>query len=79
MGHGHNGYYFPENGEYKMYDVSKEVQAILVKFGIVKSSESNSEPTPYTEEEYGKYFGPLGPVYVSSSSNRLSFEPFVQH
>lgn len=52
-GHGRNGYYFGENGEHRMYDVSKEIARLLVKAGKSQSA----EPTPLTEEESEKLLG----------------------
>lgn len=52
VGHGHNGYYFGENGEYTWYDLAKAIGAALVKRGIAKSD----EPTTFAKEELSKYF-----------------------
>lgn len=52
MGHGHNGYYFGENGEYSWYDLSRAIGKALVKRGISNSS----EPTTFAKEELSKYF-----------------------
>jgi hypothetical protein len=47
-GHGREGYYFAENGEYMFYDVaSKVIAEALVAKGI-----GTSEPTSFTEEDY---------------------------
>lgn len=50
-GHGRNGYYFAENGECYMYDISKEIQTVMVDMGL----SSGSEPTQFTDEECQKY------------------------
>jgi len=46
--HGREGYYFGENGEYKLYDVAKEVAKVLHELG---KSETD-EPKPLTEDDY---------------------------
>ena len=46
-GHGREGYYFAENGEYMFYDVAKVIAEALVAKGI-----GTSEPTSFTEEDY---------------------------
>ncbi|THH19044.1 hypothetical protein EW146_g2059 [Bondarzewia mesenterica] len=51
--HGREGFYFGENGEHVMYDVSKEIGKAMVELGLAKSS----EPTPFSPEENQKYFG----------------------
>lgn len=52
VGHGHNGYYFGENGEYSWYDLAKAIGKSLVRRGISKSD----EPTTFAKEELSKYF-----------------------
>jgi hypothetical protein len=47
-GHGRDGYYFGENGEYTHYEVAKAVAQALVAKGLGMTS----EPTSFTEEEY---------------------------
>lgn len=47
-GHGREGYYFGENGEYRQYDVAKEVAKVLHEFGKSKTA----EPEPLTEDDY---------------------------
>jgi len=56
-GHGREGYYFAENGEYLLYDVAKGVALALVEAGKSQSA----EPTSFTEEELEKW---LGATYV---------------
>jgi hypothetical protein len=46
-GHGREGYYFAENGEYMYYNVAKVIAEALVAKGIGKS-----EPTSFTEDDY---------------------------
>ena len=53
VGHGKNGYYFAESGEYKWYDVSKAIGKAMVELGLSK----NDEPTTFTTEELIKYWG----------------------
>jgi hypothetical protein len=49
-GHGRDGYYIAENGEYTFYEAAKAVGEALVAKGLGKAS----EPTSFTEEELGK-------------------------
>ncbi|KAA1475298.1 NAD(P)-binding protein [Dentipellis sp. KUC8613] len=51
--HGREGFFFSENGEHQLIDVSREIAKVLVDLGKGKSP----EPTPFTEEEVIKYFG----------------------
>jgi len=53
LGHGHDGYYFAETGEYTYHDVGKAIGEALVALGKA----DNPEPTPFTPEEVGKYLG----------------------
>lgn len=52
-GHGHEGYYFGENGEHKLYDVSAEIAKALFELGKGKSP----EPTTFSDEEATQFFG----------------------
>ncbi|KAI0090262.1 NAD-P-binding protein [Irpex rosettiformis] len=52
VGHGHNGYYFGENGEYTWYELAKAIGKALVKRGLSTSD----EPTTFSKEELIKYF-----------------------
>jgi len=61
-GHGREGIYFGENGEHKLYDVSKAVAQVLFDLGKGKSP----EPTTFTKEDIDKYFG--GSSYLGSNS-----------
>jgi hypothetical protein len=47
-GHGRAGFYFGENGEYTLYEVSTAISEALLALGKGKTL----EPTPFTEEEY---------------------------
>lgn len=58
-GHGREGYYFGENGEYTLYDLAKEIGYILVKF----NKSTFRDPTTFTQDEIVKYFG-VGPITV---------------
>jgi len=53
VAHGHEGFYFGENGEHTWYEISKEIASALVDLGRGESK----EPTPFTAEELIKYFG----------------------
>jgi len=59
LAHGREGYYFTENGEYKLYDVAQAYSQVLYGLGKGKSP----EPTTYSADEVQKYFG------VITSSN----------
>jgi hypothetical protein len=51
--HGREGYYFAENGEYRLSDLAKTYSQVLYDLGKGKSP----EPTSFTDEEAQKYFG----------------------
>lgn len=53
IGHGRDGYFFGENGNYVWHEFSKAVGKALYKRGLSKSD----EPTTFTAEEVIKYFG----------------------
>ncbi len=53
VGHGRDGYYFAENGEYSWYEVSKAIGKAMVELGLSKSE----EPTTFTSEELVQYWG----------------------
>jgi len=61
IGHGREGFYFGENGEHRLYDISKTISQVLYDLGKGKSP----EPTTFTEEELRKYFGG---AYLGSNS-----------
>ncbi|KAI6112138.1 hypothetical protein EDD16DRAFT_1181478 [Pisolithus croceorrhizus] len=48
--HGREGFYFGENGEHKLYDLSKVVAQELYNVGKGKSPEL----APFTEEDYNR-------------------------
>ena len=60
LGHGHEGYYFAETGEYTYHDVGKAIGEALVALGKA----DNPEPTPFTPEEVGKYLAVRACVFV---------------
>jgi hypothetical protein len=49
--HGRSGFYFGENGEHKLLDVSRAIATILYESGRGKSP----EPTTFTEEELKRF------------------------
>jgi len=51
--HGRLGYYFAENGEYKLYDLAKAYSQVLYDLG----KGTSPHPTSFTAEEAQKYFG----------------------
>ncbi|KAF5336566.1 hypothetical protein D9611_006508 [Ephemerocybe angulata] len=61
-GHGREGLYFGENGEYTMYQLAKRISEVLVELGLGK----DSEPSPFTTEEIDKYFD--GSLYMGTNS-----------
>lgn len=46
-GHGREGYYFAENGEYSQYEASKAISEAMLEFGKGKVL----EPTTFTVDE----------------------------
>jgi len=50
--HGEAGFYFGENGEHTLYEVSETIGKIMVTLGESKES----TPTSFSEEEIHKYF-----------------------
>jgi len=52
-GHGPDGYYIGENGDYSLHDACKAVGEALVDHG----KSQTAEPTPFTPDECMKYFG----------------------
>lgn len=61
--HGREGFYFGENGEHKMYDVSKAVAQALHELGKGRSP----EPEPFTEDDY-EHFGRSNLEYLGTNS-----------
>jgi hypothetical protein len=53
VGHGREGFYFGENGEYTVVDAAKAIGEALYALGKVKTP----EPSEYTEADLKKYFG----------------------
>ncbi|KAA1476179.1 NAD(P)-binding protein [Dentipellis sp. KUC8613] len=51
VAHGREGFYYVENGEYELMDVSKEVAKAFYDLGIQKTPDIK----PFTEEEKAKY------------------------
>jgi len=66
VGHGRDGYYFGENGEHVLYDVSREVGRALVALG----KSSSEEPTTFTQEDLDKYF--RGSSFLGTNSRAKS-------
>lgn len=64
VGHGRDGYYFGENGEFLWYDLSKAIGKALVRRGLAQTD----EPTSFTSEELIKNFG--SEVCTPQSSHR---------
>ncbi|KAH9972083.1 hypothetical protein BGW80DRAFT_393946 [Lactifluus volemus] len=59
--HGREGYYFAENGEYRLSDLAQTYSQVLYDLGKAKSP----QPTSFTDEEAQKYFG--GPFLGSNT------------
>jgi hypothetical protein len=60
LAHGREGYYFCENGEYKLYDVAKAYSQALYDLGKGKSP----DPTAFSADEVQKYFGVITSFHV---------------
>jgi hypothetical protein len=52
-GHGREGFYFGENGEHELHQISEAIGDALVKAGKA----SDPTVTTFTDEEAQKYFG----------------------
>ncbi len=65
-GHGWEGFYFGENGDYSWYQVCKAIGNALVALGV----SADSEPTSFTVEELVKYFGAEQWGWYSGSNSR---------
>ncbi|KAI6104126.1 hypothetical protein F5141DRAFT_1216679 [Pisolithus sp. B1] len=61
--HGREGFYFGENGEHKVYDVSKAIAQALYELGKGRSP----EPEPFTQEDY-EHFGRRNLEYLGTNS-----------
>lgn len=53
IGHGREGMYFGENGEYNSYELSRAIGETMVRLGKSKSA----EPTTFSTEEEQMFFG----------------------
>ncbi|KAI0073561.1 NAD-P-binding protein [Panus rudis PR-1116 ss-1] len=53
VGHGVDGFYVGESGEYSWLDISKAIGEALAALGVIK----DPEPTPLTTDELIMYFG----------------------
>lgn len=54
--HGHEGYFFGENGEHRLYDIGKAIQVAFNELGVGQK-DPKAEPDTFTDEENQKYFG----------------------
>lgn len=61
-GHGYTGYYFAENGEHNLDDVSKAIQVAFNELGV---GAAQVEPDSFTDEECTKYFGVSESIVLS--------------
>lgn len=52
IGHGREGYYFGENGEHRLYDISKAIGESLVQLG----KSTSAEPTTFSQQEEQDFF-----------------------
>ncbi|KZT03270.1 NAD(P)-binding protein [Laetiporus sulphureus 93-53] len=66
VGHGWEGFYFAENGEYCWYDLTKAVVTALVELGAIENDEISS----FTEEELPKYFRAEANGWLFGSTSR---------
>ncbi|KAK7679032.1 hypothetical protein QCA50_017976 [Cerrena zonata] len=53
VGHGREGYFFTDSGEYSLYEFSRTIGDALVRLGVLK----DPEPTAMSDEELIKYVG----------------------
>lgn len=58
VGHGREGFYFGENGEHTLLDISKEIGKALVALGKAKTD----EVTSFTQADLDKYYGGVSSV-----------------
>ncbi|KIM42989.1 hypothetical protein M413DRAFT_443806 [Hebeloma cylindrosporum] len=65
-GHGSEGYYFAENGQYSALEVARAISEKLVDLGVGESR----EPAAFTAEESEKFFGPIWPFLATNSYAR---------
>ncbi|KAG0697656.1 hypothetical protein DFH29DRAFT_944933 [Suillus ampliporus] len=61
-GHGHEGYYFGENGEHRVGEISEILAKLLYEMKLGESP----EPTVFTDEELQRYF--RGPRTLGTNS-----------
>jgi len=66
IGHGREGFYFGENGEYTLYEASKAVSEAMLAHGKGNAL----EPSAFTEEEYEKM--PLVNMFVSLVAHQVT-------
>jgi nucleoside-diphosphate-sugar epimerase len=59
-GHGRQGYYFGENGEYNVGELSQAIAKLLYEAGLGKSPEA----TLFTDDELTQYLG-VGPMAIA--------------
>jgi len=64
--HGRDGYYFAENGEHTLYEVSKAIGEGLVALGKA----SDAEPSTFNKEEVDKYLFGYDMVFGANSRAR---------
>lgn len=85
IGHGRDGYYFgigkDSEAEYSMYEASAAIGKALVDLGV----HQESEPTPFSEEEYVTYFGSkvstpssMAPSVTPHNFSRISLRSSAQ-
>ncbi|KAH9947915.1 NAD-P-binding protein [Amylocystis lapponica] len=63
VGHGREGFYFGENGEHSLYDISRAIGAAMVELGKAKTD----EVTSFSKAELDKYLGPAVEVVGANS------------
>ena len=71
VGHGREGFYFGENGEHTLLNVSAEIGKTLVALGKAKTD----EVTSFSDAEMDKYYGgvrPRAPFRPASADRRGS-------
>lgn len=74
VGHGTDGYYFGENGEYSWYDIAKAIGKAMVKLGLSKTD----EPTTFTDEELVNFFGSVVGVILSVISHTCGLRDVIR-
>jgi len=66
VGHGAEGYYFGENGEYLLYDIGQAIGVALKELGKAKTEEVST----FTTEDLDEYFGGYGFLFGANSRCR---------